>query len=297
MNFVVLLCAYNGEKYIEEQLKSIDSQKLKPKLLYFYDWGSTDRTVDIVESFQTDIDLRIIKKEKPIGVASGFKTGIQDILIANEDFDYIALCDQDDIWLENKLSEYADSIKCMPSIDLVFSDVSTIDANGKLELPSRNHSSPYFTSELYSFDESVVFANPVVGMTILISKKLAQIYAKTNLKSEIMHDWSLVLICKLMNLHSYYIDKPLVLYRQHDNNILGNSSNKSIISILLNMPKRIKKLKNQYNEITLNLSIHKKFKHYFFIKKIPFSKIIKTKYKLVLLFFITLDYFSTNKNC
>ncbi|MUK38119.1 glycosyltransferase [Aliivibrio fischeri] len=288
MNVAVLLCAYNGEKYIRAQLDSIASQELKPIVVYVYDWGSTDETVNIVKLFkaETDLTCELIRKDKPIGVAAGFKVGIQELLASSYNFGYIALCDQDDIWLSSKLFEYKQVIDSKSSVDMVFSDVSVINADGEILIESRNNSSPYFTPKLDVFDESVIFANPVVGMTIMVSRKLASTYASSTFDFEFMHDWSLVLICYFMKLDSYYVDKPLVQYRQHSNNILGNQSTKPKIALLLSMPNRIKNIVNQYNAISLNFPNGKEFSYAYYLKKIPNLKVIKPTYKVVLLFFL-----------
>lgn len=293
MNFAVLLCAYNGEKYIKEQLESITSQTLKPSLIYIYDWGSTDRTVEIIDSFQRDNKClcKVVKKGEPIGVAKGFKFALKEILSTPDCFDYIALCDQDDIWLKNKLSTYGKVIEYDPLVDLVFSDVSTIDSDGNTLIESRNHTSPYFTSNITYLDESVIFANPVVGMTILASNNLCRIYTNTEFKDEIMHDWALVMICNLLKLNCFYIDKPLVLYRQHSDNVLGNNSKSSRLKLLLSMQNRIKKLLNRYEDFLFSLSVDKRLSNGELVVIVCKSKIIKPIYKTVLCFFIFTNFF------
>lgn len=291
MNVVVLLCAYNGAKYIRQQLDSIAEQELKPSAIYVYDWGSQDNTVKEVESFRSETCLvcELVQKDKPIGVAAGFKVGMQDILDSRVDFDYLALCDQDDIWLSNKLLEYKRALDSAPSSDLVFSDVSTVDSEGKVLLKSRNHSSPYFTARLEHLDDSVFFANPVVGMTILASKRVVEEYATTDFDLEIMHDWSLVLICKLRGFESTYVDKPLVLYRQHSSNVLGNNSRRSKLSLLFGMPNRIKMLRKYHNDYCTKLSIDRNFEHFKLMKSLWSSKVITPVYKLVLVISLFID--------
>ncbi|USD65109.1 glycosyltransferase [Vibrio sp. SCSIO 43136] len=293
MNVAVLLCAYNGERFIKQQLESIVSQELQPSVVYVYDWGSIDQTVNIVRSFlsKTNLDFEIVEKDKPIGVAAGFKVGIKDILSSSRNFDYIALCDQDDIWLPSKLLEYKNVIDSNISTDLCFSDVSTTDSDGHILNKSRNHTSPYFTSNLNNLDASVVFANPVVGMTMLVSRRLADIYSSYEFDLEFMHDWSLVLICHLVGLRSHYVDKPLVLYRQHSSNVLGNQSKRSRCSLLFSMPGRINRLIAHYNSIGSKLPNYRKFEHLYYMRVILGLKMLKPVYKSVLLFFLTLDYF------
>ena len=290
MNLVVLLCTYNGEKYINKQLESLEAQKLKPDLIYIYDWGSTDGTVEHINEFRSNTSLtcKLVQKENPIGVAAGFKFAIKDILECNDSFDYIAMCDQDDIWLPEKLSEYRDSLELQPHTDIVFSDVSLIDGSGLVTLKSRNKSSMYFTNELFDFDDGVIFANPVVGMTMLVSRRLCDVYSNIEFDDEIMHDWAIVMLCRILGFESIYIDKPLVLYRQHANNVLGNKSNNSKLSILMSMSKRVDRLIVRHDNFTSKLGLVGKPGNLDLVSSVRKSKLLSPIYKFVLCFFIIL---------
>ena len=98
----ILMSTYNGESYIKEQLNSISKQEDVDIKLFIRDDGSTDRTLDIVDEFANRIDIKIIKG-KNVGAGKSFMILLKEILNSNEKFDYYALADQDDIWMNDKL--------------------------------------------------------------------------------------------------------------------------------------------------------------------------------------------------
>ena len=103
----ILLATYNGEKYLEEQIQSITNQKYSDWKLFIHDDGSCDRTLDIIRQYST-IDSRIIlinDKITGLGVAKNFIH-----LLNFSKAEFIMFCDQDDIWLDNKVSTMLNAI-------------------------------------------------------------------------------------------------------------------------------------------------------------------------------------------
>ena len=97
---LVLLSLYNGEKYVKEQLDSLMNQTISVDVLARDD-GSSDRTVEIVDKYTKEHNnIRLIKGEN-IGFVNSF-----NLLMMNEivdDYQWIAFCDQDDVWLPDKI--------------------------------------------------------------------------------------------------------------------------------------------------------------------------------------------------
>lgn len=105
MQISVVLCCYNGEKYIEEQLDSLREQTRKPDEVLIIDDCSKDCTTDIVEKYIGKYDLkswRLIKNEKNKGWKENFIIGMS--LASGE---LIFPCDQDDIWNSKKIEKMA----------------------------------------------------------------------------------------------------------------------------------------------------------------------------------------------
>ena len=94
----VAIATYNGEKYIEEQLKSILSQLNIDDEIIISDDGSTDNTINIINSMN-DKRIKLIQGPKK-GVKQNFANAI-----SNCSGKYIFLSDQDDIWVNNKVDK------------------------------------------------------------------------------------------------------------------------------------------------------------------------------------------------
>ena len=94
----VLLSAYNGEKYIREQIESILAQTYPNIELIIRDDGSKDRTVEILKEYEQRYENINVVLEKNIGVTASFFS-----LIEKSNSDNIAFADQDDIWLPQKI--------------------------------------------------------------------------------------------------------------------------------------------------------------------------------------------------
>ena len=94
----VLMSAYNGQRYIREQIESILAQKGVEVSLLIRDDGSTDRTIEVIEGIDSD-RIRVIR-----GANIGYKASFITLLTGAEaGYDYYAFSDQDDVWLEDKL--------------------------------------------------------------------------------------------------------------------------------------------------------------------------------------------------
>ena len=116
----ILMATYNGSAHIENQILSLQQQKYKDWMLYIRDDGSSDNTVEIIKRLQSiDHRIHLVEDEiKGLGPGRNFLS-----IVKYSRSDYTIYCDQDDIWLENKISEmvkYSDecgvNISNQPSI-------------------------------------------------------------------------------------------------------------------------------------------------------------------------------------
>ena len=117
MTTVVVLSAYNGEKYILEQLISLLKQTRQPNAVVIRDDCSTDKTVEIIKDFISCNDLinwrlEVNKKNE------GWKKNFHDLIIAAQE-DLIFPCDQDDMWHSTKIEEMATIMESHDEIDLL----------------------------------------------------------------------------------------------------------------------------------------------------------------------------------
>ena len=95
-----MMSTYNGEKYLKEQLDSILNQECVDVNLLIRDDGSSDNTIEIIESYQIEYPNITLIKGKNEGVIASF----MDVLFVAPECSYYAFADQDDVWLPEKIS-------------------------------------------------------------------------------------------------------------------------------------------------------------------------------------------------
>ena len=95
---IVLMSTYNGEQYIKEQIESILNQTYSNMELYIRDDGSKDQTVAILKKYEQDGKLHFSQ-----GKNMGFINSFFEVMRTSGEADYYAWCDQDDVWLPEKI--------------------------------------------------------------------------------------------------------------------------------------------------------------------------------------------------
>ncbi|MCJ1996241.1 glycosyltransferase [Lactococcus piscium] len=215
MKVNIVLSTYNGEKFLSEQIDSIQAQTFTDWQLLIRDDGSTDKTFDIIKAYALkDERIKFIDEpeRKNFGVINSFYK-----LIKYDEADYYFFSDQDDVWLPEKiaimLSEATkyDTTKAL----MIYMDLSVVDEHLKVINPSMIHSQSHHanTSLLAELTE-----NTVTGGVAMINHALVKRWSRSD--NMIMHDWYLALLATATG-ELVYIDKPGELYRQHDHNVLG----------------------------------------------------------------------------
>jgi rhamnosyltransferase len=225
----VLLAAYNGMEWIEEQVESIFSQKNVDITLFISVDLSTDGTdlwaKNLAETSENVIFLPY--RERFGGAGANFYRLIRDVDFSA--FDCIAFSDQDDIWLDTKL-ERASSLIFAKVCDVYSSDVIAFWSDGKQQLIKKS-----YTQKKY--DHFFEAAGP--GCTYVFNYKsaisLQQFVQKiSNLEDSVsLHDWLSYAFCRKNGFVWFIDDQPLMLYRQHTNNQVGiNNGSKAYVKRL-----------------------------------------------------------------
>jgi glycosyltransferase involved in cell wall biosynthesis len=217
----ILLSSYNGEKYIKYQLDSILSQTFEDWNLYIRDDGSTDSTLSIINTYQSILPSKIKIVNDGLGNIKSAKSFM--MLLRAVDSEYYMFCDQDDVWLPNKIEESFKALKkiekdCLNKPLMVFTDLAIVDRH-----LSTIHDSmwkyaginPSLANDFYQ----VSVATKVTGSTMIFNKHLRDLSLPLP-QYLVMHDWWLSLIVSRMGVVSF-LTMPTVLYRQHDSNVLG----------------------------------------------------------------------------
>lgn len=237
----VIMATYNGQSYICEQIRSIDRQTVSVNKIIVVDDGSRDGTVDeiqkVAKQINTPIEVHI--NERNIGVIKTFEKALNLC-----DADFIAFCDQDDVWLPNKmekiLSEF-DADKDVPQ--LVYSDLKCVDADLKVLNESfiRHHlNDETYKDKPFNF---LALGNFIPGCAMVINKSLKE-KALPFPPSIIMHDyWLALLACKGGRLKC--VNEPLVLYRRHSSTVTSmRRSTNCFYDIVMFLPRLIRDLKS-----------------------------------------------------
>ena len=275
MKLAILLGAYNGGRFLREQLDSLFAQTMNDFQLYIRDDGSTDDTMQIVQEYrQRYSNITLVEDgEKNLGAKRNFER-----LLAFAEADYYMFCDQDDVWLPDKIEVSFAKMKQMEQQYgdiplLVHTDLEVVDEELNLINPSCwNYA--YINPQIV--DKNIYFlglANSVAGCTTLMNRKGRDVSLPFS-PHAIMHDYW-VALCVMKRGKIDYIPVPTIKYRQHGYNVVGATPYKFSFWDKLNT---IKKVYQENKEKYLNAHplVYKNILQYLFYK-VQFSFIIHSK--------------------
>lgn len=213
----VVLATYNGERFLQQQLDSIYNQTYPNLEVIVCDDLSTDGTIHILERYKQHKGLSYYVNPQRLGVIKNFERAIS--LATGE---YIALSDQDDLWLPHKLEKSLAKIQYIEKTTsphrpiLVHTDLYITDDKGNVISDSYwKHAK---LSPACSLNR-LLLENSITGCTIFMNKLLAQISLPIPDKV-LMHDVWLGLVASSFG-EVAFINEPTVYYRQHTTNVLG----------------------------------------------------------------------------
>lgn len=210
---VVLLSTYNGERYLAEQLESILSQKFECNLtLIIRDDGSSDNTRNILLAHEKANQNIILSFGDNVGVVQSF---FELLKMANETLhaDFYFLCDQDDIWLPDKIKRACGMLRMQNGSCLYSSSLNVTDEHLQHKYVMK-HSLAHS-----SYD--AIYTNAVTGCTAAWNKHFQELIRIPDGSEEVlMHDWWLYLIAAFFGTH-VYDERPSIMYRQHSANVVG----------------------------------------------------------------------------
>jgi len=218
----ILLATYNGDKYIEEQLDSLINQTYTDWKLIVHDDGSKDRTVEIIKEYSSKYPSKIELIEDSIKTG-GAKNNFSHLMNFSTS-PYIMFCDQDDVWVKNKIEMFykkiIESEKLYRGVPIVvFSDLIVVNEELQVVCKSmmKSQKLPFIIAESY---ELLKCQNIITGCAMMFNKQ-ALLGSIPVPKDILMHDWwvSLVTAKKGKNI---YLNEKTVLYRQHASNVVGH---------------------------------------------------------------------------
>ncbi len=211
----VVMAAYNGEKYLAEQIESILNQTYNNFELICVDDCSDDTTLDILRQFRNRYHdkLSIYVNEHNLGSRKNFERAC-----GYASGKYIAFSDQDDWWYPHKLEKLHEKIIMNHRLAFVYSNAQLADRNLNIIKESvwERDTKPFKGSDFYN----VAYENMVMGCTILA--RTIFINEALPFPDKGLHqDWYLCMMAKGMNYEVDFVDEALIKYRQHEGNVVS----------------------------------------------------------------------------
>jgi glycosyltransferase involved in cell wall biosynthesis len=216
----ILLCTYNGERYLNQQIESIMQQEFSNWVICASDDGSVDSTKSILKKYQDRIgkDKFHIFDGPKRGYPYNFKFAATAL---KQHFDYYAFCDQDDIWLPHKLDVGTKALTSLQnasyvtSMPMLYASVTNIvDGNNLFLRCSSIRRAPSFAHSLVE--------NISGGNTMVFNRALWELFiGLPNHLELISHDWMAYQLVAGAGGIVHYDTTPSINYRQHSDNKLG----------------------------------------------------------------------------
>ena len=230
----IAMTSFNGEKYIEAQLKSFKTQTLLPDEVIICDDFSNDNTIEIVNRFKEDSPFKVLlsQNKEGLGIAKNFSKAL-DLCRG----DYIFLSDQDDVWFPKKLESIINLSRKHKNKFVFYNNTeycnSDLKPTGKFKIEQL---------EKYGLEF-------VQGCCAMVRKEILDLIVP--IPSGIAHDSWIYEISKAFDIRFVHRE-PLQYYRIHQNNFSKFSFNKSLATGNISLIKRIKRV--SINKITSDLA-------------------------------------------
>jgi glycosyltransferase involved in cell wall biosynthesis len=216
----ILLCTYQGQKFLADQVESIIAQTHQNWTLWVSDDGSTDATLAIITDYQRKLGANRVHLIS--GPQKGFTANFLTLTCHPAvSADYFAYADQDDIWMPDKLERALAWLQTQPA------DQPALYGSRTALIDEHNHEiglSPLFKRPP-SFRNALV-QNIAGGNTMVFNAKAHQLLSKVGPDAGIAaHDWWTYMLVTGCGGKFFYDPRPTVRYRQHSGNLIGVNSN------------------------------------------------------------------------
>lgn len=284
----VLLTTFNGVKFLNQQLNSLNGQPEVQVEVYANDDGSTDGTVELLEIWKELGLIKTISRSKQIGSSQAF---LNLLKLCNEK-SFVAFCDQDDVWEARKLKT---------QIKHLTNDKPMAVTSKRLYIDDKSHVigiSPNL--RLKPCFENAMVENIAPGNTILINKKTVELINSVE-SPQIFHydSWIYLLVSAFGDV--IHIQEPLTRYRIHSSNSVGlrkinfkrfaASVNNFVVQSKLLHESSLKNLnaqqQNLLDEFVKISTVKGKFRQTFLIYKFPIRRqrrLDQIGFKVILLY-------------
>ena len=245
----IVMATYNGVQFLEEQIFSLFNQTINFDELIIVDDCSNDETFILLNKIK-DSDKRIylFRNEQNMGVVKTFSKAI-----SKSQGDYIFLCDQDDLWKENKI-EYL--ISRIGSRSLIYSNAKIIDDKGcEFEYKYSDINNLFgIDSNSTSLFKLLTLHSFILGSSMMFKSELKK-YIIPLMETHRNHDWWISYNAILCN-GIKYTNECLLLYRFHENNLTLKHKKKSkTLNNSIELNKKLRRINDLEKIVNLDLFV------------------------------------------
>lgn len=212
----VLLSTYNGAKFVQQQLNTLYNQTYPNLKILVRDDGSSDSTINILNFEQQKRRLELLDGHENLGSAQSFFELLRHAALT--DTDYVAFCDQDDVWLPDKIDQAVIALG-------KFENTHPVMYCTRIEIVDENLNHIRYGD----VPKKIGFGNALVecittGCTIVLNRKAINLLCEELPKRVQMHDWWCYVVVSCFG--EVVFDEIITLrYRQHSANVIGVAKN------------------------------------------------------------------------
>ena len=249
MDVSVAMCTYNGERFLEAQLAGIAGQTKLPCELVICDDGSTDRTTEVIQAFARSVSFPVRFSRNPVNLGST-KNFEQAMGLCKGEL--IALCDQDDLWMPEKLERMSSILEREPKVAGVFSNATLIDDSGNNVEGTLWGLSEFSLEHEREFAEDPVFFlihRPLVTGAAFVFRS-SFVREVVPIPPELIHDeWCALILATLASIQP--INQFLISYRIHTAQQVGFRKTSVREAVRLQKQERVARLSLSARKLSL----------------------------------------------
>jgi len=211
----VLLSTYNGSAFLVEQMDSLLAQSYPHITITVRDDGSTDDTFSTLSEYAAKYPNITISRGERLGATNSYLALLCD---ADPTAEFYAFCDQDDVWLRNKIQDAVTALQAYPSGELLI-------YCSRLEFVDSQLRHLGYTRLCRGVGlANAMVENIVTGCTIVLNRRARDIICETLPRVALMHDWWCYLVVSAFG-RVIYDEHPKIKYRRHSGNAVGEPIN------------------------------------------------------------------------
>lgn len=206
----LVIATYNGSKFLREQLDSIYNQTMLPDEIIVVDDCSKDNTIDILQEYKNKYNLKYYRNDSNLGVNKTFEKAI-----ALSSGDYIAICDQDDVWLPQKIEILYKKIKEIEYDNPACVSSQRINVDSHL----KKIKTKILKNDSWGSEATLIHDGVSQGCTMMMNRRLVEMM-KPFPDDSFLYDAYIGMVAASIGV-KYNLSNQLMLYRHHESNVIA----------------------------------------------------------------------------